>query len=112
MGNKRGSTINNKSSHNSSDQTIAPWRILLIGSYYVTVGGTQTTMAGAKYPISQKLNHFKSLSGVEKCVLDAILDHEVDETDLETIAGMCHISAVQAAVAVQLLKYKNLIPNR
>ncbi|MDF2963868.1 MAG: hypothetical protein K0S39_5603 [Paenibacillus sp.] len=66
-------------------------------------------MTDARCPISEKLKYYKTLSSIEKCVLDIIIDHEINSVELDTTARMCQITEVQAALAVQLLKYKGLI---
>jgi hypothetical protein len=51
----------------------------------------------------------EGLSQVEKTVLDVVNKGKASSADTQKIAEICKITYIQAVVAVQLLKHKNLI---
>jgi hypothetical protein len=51
----------------------------------------------------------EGLSQVEKTVLDLVNKCKASSADTQKIAEICKITYIQAVVAVQLLKHKNLI---
>lgn len=51
------------------------------------------------------------MSVIEKSVMDALLKHKARPDDLNTIAKVCHISVLEASVAVQLLSHRKLLPH-
>jgi hypothetical protein len=51
------------------------------------------------------------MSDIEKVVMDALWKHKARPDDPPEIAKVCHITVVEAAVALQLLDHRKLLPH-
>jgi|GEM_PF-5363344 len=60
----------------------------------------------------RKPQSYSSLSKAELIVLEEISGSEAEVLDVAEIAKNCQLSEVETAVALQLLKHKNAIPDQ